>query len=205
MNIKITPSIYPIPQPTKPTLQYIHPNYITEPIVDKFDRIIDIGSKKDFPSGTLSNFTESHFVLDNKQINSMEGFLQALKTPDIKEQEETCKLIGYQAKKMGNLYKQRENYNPQIAYWNGKTYNRESKSFDRLIKRAYKAKYEADPLFRKALKATQNYTLTHTIGKQSKKETILTEQEFIDILTNLRDKNQITKFKLALKKLLKMK
>jgi len=41
--------------------------------------------------------------------------------------------------------------------------------------------------FRKALLATQNAVLTHSIGKKDKTKTILTTQEFCSRLTRIRE------------------
>ena len=43
---------------------------------DKIELGIDISSRSEFPINILSNFTETNFVLDGVNINSMEGFLQ---------------------------------------------------------------------------------------------------------------------------------
>lgn len=147
---------------------------------------IDIGSNQEYPAGILSNFTESLFILDGKQINSMEGFLQALKTDNPKEQEDVCKLIGYQAKKMSHKFKKRPGFTLEKIHWNGKEYDRNSKEFQKLLIRAFEAKYDCDKEFRNALTATKTRKLTHSFGKSSTKETILTEEEFIKILEYLR-------------------
>ncbi len=175
----------------------------TESMADKFIKTVDIGSTDAFPEGILSNFTESHFTLDGKKINSMEGFLQALKTPDVKQQEDICQLVGYQAKKIGHKLKKKGIYTPGTAYWNGKSYERGSKEFSDLLKRAYNAKYDADAEFRTALQATKGSKLVHSIGKNEIMETILTEKEFVDILTELRDKNYQKRIKFFMQDLLK--
>lgn len=149
-------------------------------------KTIDIGSGEDYPADILSNFTESHFTLDGKKINSMEGFLQSLKTPDIEEQEQVCRLTGYQAKKMSHKFKKRPDFSLKRIYWNGKEFDRDSIQFQNLLKKAYEAKYDADIEFRQALNASKHAKLVHTIGKNSTKETILTQNEFVDILQYLR-------------------
>jgi hypothetical protein len=44
--------------------------------------------------------------------------------------------------------------------------------------------------FKKALLATGNATLTHTIGKTKQSETVLTKNEFCSRLTKIRNKLQ---------------
>jgi len=75
----------------------------------------------------------------------------------------------------------------QNVYWNGYTYNRHSDSFRVLVRSAYRAMLEQNPDFCEALKATGSKRIFHTIGNSNPCETILTEQEFCDILTELRD------------------
>ncbi len=146
---------------------------------------IDIHSKSPFPSCVLSNFHKSKFTLDRIKINSMEGFLQSLKTSDINIQKKVCKLVGKEAKNAGNILKQ-QGYDGHTLFWNGKEINRFSDEYQELLKRAYDAKFRQDLLFRKALKATEGKTLIHSIGSQKEQETILTEKEFIGLLNNLR-------------------
>ena len=149
--------------------------------------IIDIHSKSPFPSCVLSNFHKSKFTLDGIKINSMEGFLQSLKTSDANLQKKICKLIGKEAKNAGNTLKE-QGFDIHTIFWNGKEIDRFSEEYQELLQRAYEAKFRQDPLFRKALKATEGKTLIHSIGLQNKQETILTEKEFISLLEELRNK-----------------
>lgn len=43
--------------------------------------ILDIHSKKPWPSNQLSNFAEAPFTLDGLRFTCMESFLQSLKDP----------------------------------------------------------------------------------------------------------------------------
>lgn len=52
--------------------------------------MIDICSKGDYPACEFSNFTEHHFVLDEVEIKSMEGFLQSLKYKSPQLQKKVC-------------------------------------------------------------------------------------------------------------------
>lgn len=156
------------------------------PQTDTFERTIDIGSSEEFPVGTLSNFTESKFEVDGVKINSMEGFLQSLKTKDKSKQEEICKMVGYQAKKAGRKLQKKQDYDPTVLYWKGKPIQRISLEYQKLLRKAYITKLSSDKTFRDALAATKGAKLTHSVGKSSPYETILTEQEFVNILTELR-------------------
>ena len=164
---------------------------LRSPIKDIFEsKTIDIHSKGKFPSNVLSNFHESSFILDGVQIKSMEGFLQSLKTSDINLQNKICQLTGKYAKQAGEDLA--TNFDHKNIYWQGKLIDRYSNDYQNLLKRAYNAKFEQDPLFREALAKTIGKTLIHSIGKSAKEETILTEKEFINMLDFLR-KNNIKK------------
>jgi len=144
---------------------------------------MDIGSGKSYPSNALSNFAPHPFELDEIKINSMEGFLQSLKFKSIEMQEEICKLVGYTAKKKG---KEKNWQKTQTLYWKGIPIKRKSKEYQQLLDRAYTQLYK-NKKFKKALEATNNAVLTHTIGKLKESETVLTKSEFCSRLMKLRD------------------
>ena len=62
--------------------------------------------------------------------------------------------------------------------------------YHNLLNRAYNAMYD-NTKFRAALEASKGATLTHSIGKNKKNETVLTTQEFCSRLTYLRDKGKL--------------
>ena len=73
---------------------------------------IEVSSRAEFPYNMLSNFAPTNFVFDGVQINSIEGFLQSLKTKDIAKQKQICSLVGVKAKGAGKkLNKIRKNDN----------------------------------------------------------------------------------------------
>lgn len=146
-------------------------------------RHMNIMSSGKYPANKLSNFAGHRFTLDNVQCNSMEGFLQSLKFKDPNIQEIICKLVGVGAKRRGHNKKW---WKLQELYWRGITYKRDSEEYTKLIERAYDALYKDSEGFRKALAATNDNPLTHSIGKKSKHETILTKTEFIGNLYRLR-------------------
>lgn len=143
-----------------------------------------------YPFNILCNFYPTNFSFDNIKINSMEGFLQALKTKDVKEQDAICKLFGEAAKKVGNYYKNQNIFDRNTLYWNGKSFNRYSQEYNNLLEKVYDAKYNADSEFRNILQLTNGYKLTHRIGKTDKNDTVLTEKEFMDCLNHLRKQNK---------------
>lgn len=144
---------------------------------------MDIGSGSGYPSSALSNFAPHSFMIDGVQCASMEGFLQSLKFSNPDMQVEVCKLVGKAAKFKG---KHKKWYRNQVLYWRNTKYTRDSKEYQDLLDRAYYELAKNDS-FRKALLATGNANLTHSIGKNKITETVLTEREFVSRLTRLRD------------------
>jgi predicted NAD-dependent protein-ADP-ribosyltransferase YbiA (DUF1768 family) len=144
---------------------------------------MDIGSGNSYPSNALSNFAPHPFEIDGVQCNSMEGFLQSLKFKSPEMQVEICKLVGYGAKKRG---KEKNWQQTQTLYWRGIPIKRDSNEYQELLDKAYTQLYKNNK-FRNALEASGNAVLTHTIGKSSTNETVLTRSEFCSRLTKLRD------------------
>lgn len=149
---------------------------------------LDIHSKGKWPSYMLSNFYPHRFKFDGVWCGSVEGFLQSLKTPSMGVQKEICALSGKDAK-LRSTDGWKVN---QTIYWNGhRTIQRDSDQFQGLIRKAYRAMFEQCPEFYEALKATKNKRLFHSIGNPIQSDTILTEKELCDILTELRLEIQI--------------
>lgn len=149
---------------------------------------MDVGSNNKYPAGALSNFSGHRFFIDGVQCNSMEGFLQSLKcaTPDM--QVHICSLVGFAAKKNGS----RRNWKTkQMLHWQGCDIPRKSEEYQDLLDVAFMNMYRDSESFRKALKASGNATLTHSIGRRKITETVLTINEFTSRLTKLRDNNGV--------------
>jgi hypothetical protein len=98
-------------------------------------------------------------------------------------QKEVCKLVGKAAKFKG---KPKKWYRTQTLYWMGKEYKRDSEEYQKLLDRAYDA-LSQNTGFQRALLATGNATLTHSIGKNKQSETVLTVKEFVSRLYKIRD------------------
>ena len=144
---------------------------------------MDIGSGKTYPANALSNFAPHPFVFDGVECASMEGFLQSLKFKNPDMQKHVCTLVGKQAKFKG---KKKKWWVRQTLWWRGEEIDRHSSQYYRLIVSAYNALAENSG-FAKALLATQDSALTHSIGKNDPHRTILTVQEFCSILVGLRE------------------
>jgi len=118
----------------------------------------------------------------------MEGLLQSFKFDKEHIQIEVCNLVGIGAKrrgqKMNKAWKSK-----QTLWWKGQPFQRNSKEYQDLLDRAFDA-LSQNSSFQKALLATQNATLTHSIGNSKESDTVLTEREFCLRLTKLRSKLQ---------------
>ncbi len=137
-----------------------------------------------YPSTLLSNFAPNAFVFDGVACASLEGFLQSLKVQDSQRQVEICALVGGRAMRAGRRY----DWKPaQTLYWRGVAFPRLSPDYRRLLQAAFLACYEQNPDYRAALASTAGMMLDHSIGKTDPTQTVLTIEEFTDILTWLRD------------------
>ena len=83
--------------------------------------------------------------------------------------------------------KKKKWYRDQMLYWQGEIYPRDSQAYQDLLDRAFAA-LATNEGFRKALLATGNANLTHSIGKNKITETVLTRQEFCSRLMNIRER-----------------
>ena len=146
---------------------------------------LDIGAKHGYPSSELSNFAAHKFTFDNVECASMEGFLQALKFDKPHIQAEVCKLTGIGAKNRGKD-RNRAWKSERALWWRGVTFPRDSEEYQELLNQAYLAMARQSEEFRKALIDTGDVALTHTIGRSSPSDTVLTQREFCSRLEKLR-------------------
>lgn len=146
---------------------------------------IDIlSTSDDRVAAALSNFSHFPFVIDGVECGGMEGFLQSLKYGSPRAQRRVAALHGKDAKEAGTdktLWRLTGK-----LYWNGKPIARESAEFDALICRAYDELFAQSPAFREALAASIGRPLCHSIGKNKKRQTVLTTDELIFNLERLR-------------------
>lgn len=148
--------------------------------------VIDIGAKHGGPAGTLSNFAAHKFTFDDVVCHSMEGFLQSLKFDKPHIQAEVCRLTGIGAKNRGKD-RNRQWKMANALWWKGVEFPRNSDEYQELLDQAYLALARQSAEFRKALMETGEAQLTHTIGRTSPMDTILTQREFCSRLEKLRE------------------
>lgn len=146
-------------------------------------KAVDIWSKSAYPADVLSNLCSNGFRFNGMVCGSMEGFLQSLKQKSVDKQRQICSMRGKNAKKMSVSGWQTD----QIVWWKGQAIDRQGDVFIQLVTRAYQAMFNQNERFRTALMSTRGMLLFHSKGERNPYKTILTEQEFCDILTAMRD------------------
>lgn len=145
---------------------------------------MNIGSGNKYPCNALSNFAPHPFIIDEIECNSMEGFLQGLKFKNPEMQKEVCTLVGKAAKFKGK----KKNWKQEgILWWKGEPVDRFSDDYQELLDKAFEALSE-NTKFQKALLASNDAVLQHSIGKRKQKDTILTVREFCGRLTDIRER-----------------
>lgn len=147
---------------------------------------MDIRSGCGYPAASLSNFAPHPFEFCGIKINSMEGLLQALKFDKIHIQVEVCQMIGRAAKMRG---KNRNGawQRVQKLWWQGVAMDRKGEEYQIFLDQVYQAMFDQNESFRKALLATGDAVLTHSIGHNKESETVLTERELCSRLMKLRE------------------
>ena len=145
---------------------------------------MNIGSGNKYPCNALSNFAPHPFIIDEVECNSMEGFLQGLKFKNPEMQKEVCTLVGIAAKRKGAKKKWKQE---GILWWKGEPIDRFSDDYQELLDKAFEA-LSKNTKFQKALLASMDAVLQHSIGKRKQKDTVLTIREFCGRLTLIREK-----------------
>lgn len=150
---------------------------------DRESNTLDIRSNGLYPSNVLSNLCSNGFRLDGMICGSMEGFLQSLKQKELNKQRQICSMKGGNARKKSVTSWQTD----QIIWWKGEPIDRQSDEYQTLLRRAYQAMFDQSERFRAALMSTRGITLIHSSGETSPYKTIITEDEFCNILMEMRD------------------
>lgn len=147
---------------------------------------MDIGSGNGYPESALSNFAPHPFVFRGFEVASMEGLLQALKCKSPAMQLHVMTLVGKAAKFAG---KKRKWWRDQTLHWQGRTIDRHGEEYQLLLDEAFEALFQ-NAGARRALLASGNAVLKHSMGKTDEKRTVLTCREFCSRLTKIRTRLQ---------------
>lgn len=121
----------------------------------------------------------------------MEGFLQGLKFKSVEMQQHTCTLVGRAAKRHGSKKNWQET---QTLWWNGEAIKRESQDYQDILDDAFNAMFDQNEKAQKALLASGDAVLKHSIGRRKQNETVLTINEFCSRLMNIRARIKAEQF-----------
>ena len=154
--------------------------------------MIDIKGNMKGVEGGLSNFRLRRFEFDGVECECMEALLQAFKFENREVQQFICQLRPRIAKLIGTERNQVWQ-SSQTLWWNGQAYHRLSAEYQELLDEAYEA-LSLNQDFIKALLATGDEVLAHSIGERDPTKTVLTEEEFCSRLMKLRSKKKETTY-----------
>ena len=163
-----------------------------EPLLDEdgkeigdCEKWINVGYKHKGPyAKVLSNLFPYEFEFRGKKLKSIESFFQGIKFKDINMQNLVFNYSGLDS----NYVKVCSGYDwnkTGILYFQGKEINRYSKEYEDLVDELYIFAIQ-NPLYRNILKVTTR-DIIHTMGGESKKETVFTRYEFELQLNCLKD------------------
>ena len=133
----------------------------------------------------LSNLYPMEFKFRGKKVKSIEGVLQGIKYKDKKTQNLVLNYSGVNAYHIRACNEQDFWGKSGVLYWQGKPLKRDSEEYQLFIDELY---YSAskNPLYKRALLATENKYLLHHIGRDNPQETVLTRYEYELRLNSLR-------------------
>ena len=163
-----------------------------EPLIDEegkeigdCEKWINVGYKHKGPyAKVLSNLFPYEFIFRDKNLKSIESFFQGIKFKDIDMQNLVFNYSGLDSNyvKVCSGYDWKES---GILFWQGKEINRFSKEYDDLVDELYISAIQ-NPLYRNILKTTDR-DIIHTMGVETKEETVFTRYEFELQLNCLKD------------------
>ena len=125
-------------------------------------------------------YNGKYFVFQGRKVASVNSFILSLKVKDPALQ---CRLAMLPESKVKEVARHiKPTYVARTLYWNGKPFSRDSVEYKQFLKRIYKERFNKDPEFRSALRSTDGFLLSHSVGKSSIYETVLTADEFVEML-----------------------
>jgi hypothetical protein len=152
--------------------------------------ILDISFRNNGLSKELSNLYPYIFYMDKIKFESFEGFIQSLRTNDIKQKQFLWNLSGFKAWKYGQQF---DWITTQKIYWLNKEIDRCSEEYTILIENAYNCLLKNEQFKNKLLESLP-FILDHTVGYSDKTKTLLTKKEYLDNLNRLRNKIKPPRF-----------
>ncbi len=149
---------------------------------------MDIGLQAKWPARQLSNFALSPFIYDGVKCASAEGIIQALKRKSPGIQEHGCTLVGLTAKRWGGNIKWWNRKANEQLYWKDEGFAAHSDRHLEIVEGILRAKFTQHAGSRRALLATNDAKLTHSIGRETK--TTLKASDFCRLLMKIRSELQ---------------
>lgn len=146
----------------------------------------DIHTKGRPPEDILSNLCGNDFCFDDVQCGCMESFLRALNYRDMELQRKICFMKACESEK----YVSSEWQKNQTLWWKVEPIDRHSPEYAALIRGAYKAMFMWCARFRDALMGSVGKRLVYDTGSSDSTKDILTDDEFCEVLTEIREANK---------------
>lgn len=147
---------------------------------------IDIAHGNPWPANILSNMWPHPFTMNGVQYTCMEAFVQSLKFSSPDDADRISKLKNFEARREGQKGNGWKKY--QKLYWNGIEFDRQDQFYNDIVRCAFEHLCDQNFLFRLALRITGSRKLDHSMGIDDPTNTILTRQEFMQFLYELREK-----------------
>ncbi len=138
--------------------------------------VVKYGAKNSL-SRVLSNLYPIQFKFKHKNVNSIESVLQGIKYKDKQTQSKIFKYSGVDAyhTRVCNSFDFWGNNG--LLYWQGKPIKRNQQEYQDFLDELYLSVFK-NPLYFRALVATNNKYLLHHIGRTDINETVLTRFEY---------------------------
>lgn len=146
----------------------------------------NICAKGRHPEDILSNRCNNDFCFEDVQCSSMESFLQSLKYRDAVLQAKICLVDANYLRPYDTSDWQKD----QVLWWKGEPVHRQSLKYIRLIYKAYNELYLWCGRFRDALMGSIGKELLYDTGSNDIHQSVLTDNEFIRILSKLRERRK---------------
>lgn len=144
---------------------------------------LDCNLCMEFASNSLSAFSKFYFTIDGVKCISVESFLQSLKFKNIKKQQLICDMPPEQAVKLGNkkkLWKQTDN-----LWWKGNKIKRSSSDYQLLLNCVFDELCKNNNFIR-VLMDCGNIEILRTVNTIGRHSVMLSEDEFVSRLVNMR-------------------
>ncbi len=138
--------------------------------------VVKYGSKNSI-SRVLSNLYPMHFKFRHKNVSSIESVLQGIKYQNKKTQNKVFKYSGVDAYHTRACNSFDFWGNNGLLYWQGKKIRRNEQEYQDFLDELYLIVFK-NPLYFRAIVATNNKYLLHHIGRTDLNETVLTRYEY---------------------------